>query len=146
MENLVGNRYGKLQVLAYEEKRSRVHYWRCLCDCGNESVVSQTCLKAGRTKSCGCIGKNNIYQNMGFEDGTSVAKLHARMEGKLTKANRSGANGVYQNKKSGKWVAQITFRGKTKYLGSFSEIEDAIRARKEAEEIYQDFLLGYNSK
>ncbi|WP_395088910.1 GIY-YIG nuclease family protein [Armatimonas sp.] len=28
--------------------------WRCLCDCGQETIVSSMALGAGKTKSCGC--------------------------------------------------------------------------------------------
>lgn len=35
-----------------ENKRSK---WLCKCDCGNEKVILEDCLKSKRTKSCGCI-------------------------------------------------------------------------------------------
>ena len=41
-----------------------------------------------------------------------------------------------QAKKSGRWIAQITFKGKTRYLGSYATIEEATRARRKAEERY----------
>ena len=34
--------------------------------------------------------------------------------------------------KSGKWVTQIGLKGKTYYLGTYSKIEDAVRARERA--------------
>lgn len=52
---------------------------------------------------------------------------------KTKKNSVSGYNGVWKNKKSGKWVANITVRGKRMHLGYFLELEDAIEARKEAE-------------
>ena len=33
--------------------------WRCICDCGNEVVVSATNLKNDNTKSCGCFAIDN---------------------------------------------------------------------------------------
>lgn len=36
--------------------------------------------------------------------------------------------------KKNKWYAEITLRGKHYHLGKFNEKEDAIRARKDAEE------------
>ena len=38
----VGKRFGRLTVTAYDGKRNGYHYWKCLCDCGNETVVVQT--------------------------------------------------------------------------------------------------------
>lgn len=54
---------------------------------------------------------------------------------KLIASNTSGYNDVYQNKKTGKWVAQITFKGKTYHLGAFEKIEDAVSARRRGEEM-----------
>lgn len=59
------------------------------------------------------------------------------------KNNTSGIRGVYQNKRSQKWVAQITFKGRTYYLGSFENKEDAAKARQRGEEMYEDFLAWY---
>lgn len=50
--------------------------------------------------------------------------------------NTSGYKGVCWNKKSNKWYAQIRVNKKRIHLGSFTNIEDAIKARKEAEEKY----------
>lgn len=51
----------------------------------------------------------------------------------LSSRNKSGVAGVYFNKMRKTWVAQITEDGKTKNLGSFQDINDAITRRKEAE-------------
>lgn len=32
----------------------RQYYWKCKCDCGNETIVLGTSLRTGITKSCGC--------------------------------------------------------------------------------------------
>lgn len=49
--DIVGQRFGRLVVQAYVGKS----HWRCLCDCGNESIVYTTKLGAGQTRSCGCL-------------------------------------------------------------------------------------------
>lgn len=51
--DLIGIRFGKLVVksLAYVDVRK---YWKCDCDCGNETVKRGDFLKSGHTKSCGC--------------------------------------------------------------------------------------------
>ena len=56
--NEIGNRYGKLLVIAKDEELSgKGHraYWICKCDCGNYKTVSSKCLRDGKTKSCGCL-------------------------------------------------------------------------------------------
>lgn len=51
-----GQRFGKLVVLNREEKsRTGQPRWRCLCDCGNDTVVSGGNLVTGTTSSCGCL-------------------------------------------------------------------------------------------
>ena len=50
----------------------------------------------------------------------------------MSKNNTSGVTGVHWHKVKKKWEATIT-EGKKKYLGIFTNKEDAIKARKEAE-------------
>jgi hypothetical protein len=62
-KDLTGMVFGKLTVLVYSHT-NRFAYWRCKCECGNETVVSSGNLKSGGVKSCGClvgeIGKQTI--------------------------------------------------------------------------------------
>ena len=50
--------------------------------------------------------------------------------------NKSGVVGVCFHKRDNKWTAQIKVDKKQKHLGNFENLEDAITARKEAEEKY----------
>lgn len=54
---------------------------------------------------------------------------------KISKNNTSGVTGVHWHKLKKKWEASIRV-GKKKYLGCFTNKEDAIQARKEAEKKY----------
>ena len=146
LKDFVGKRFNMLTVTEYAGKKSGMHRWRCVCDCGEETVVGQTLLQSGKTKSCGCLQQTKIKTNMKFVDGTSVTSLEARISRPPIATNTSGYNGVYFNKKNEKWVAQIGFKGKTFYLGSFDDIQDAIKARKRSEEMYEDFLEWYYSQ
>lgn len=47
-KDYIGRRFGRLTVTAYEGKRDGMHRWRCLCDCGRETVVGQTLLQSGK--------------------------------------------------------------------------------------------------
>ena len=136
----VGTRFGYLMVQEYAGKKDGMHYWKCLCDCGNETVVGQTLLQIGKTRSCGCLRSATIQENLKLFDGTSVALLKkSRM-----KNNTSGHTGVSLNKRTGLWIAKITFRKQTYYLGSYKDINDAIRARLRGEEMHDDFLEWYH--
>lgn len=37
-------------------------YWRCICECGNESKVLATALLTGKIKSCGCLTKESARE------------------------------------------------------------------------------------
>lgn len=55
---------------------------------------------------------------------------------KLSSRNTTGVVGVSWSKSRNKWVASINVKGKTKFLGRFNELSDAVNARKEAEKLY----------
>lgn len=50
--------------------------------------------------------------------------------------NTSGYTGVTWDKRNNKWIAQIKLNYKNIFLGRYKNIDDAIKARQEAEEIY----------
>lgn len=51
-------RFGKLIAIDYFKKNGRT-YWNCVCDCGNKKSVVVSQLTSGRSKSCGCLRKEN---------------------------------------------------------------------------------------
>lgn len=64
--SLIGKKFNKLQVVAFDHfDENKKDYWKCKCDCGNETVVQGYNLKSGAVKSCGCG-----YQLCQFEDIT----------------------------------------------------------------------------
>jgi hypothetical protein len=69
-KNLVNQRFDKLLVLEEVEKpntlKTKGHYWRCLCDCGNEIILITAKLVYEIVTSCGCSKKTQIAYN--FED------------------------------------------------------------------------------
>lgn len=144
--DLEGKTFGRLKVLRLvgKDKRNKA-LWECKCECGNIVVIARNNLLRGNTKSCGCLQHNNYknkvyYNNLknGYIENTNIAYLKSD---KLSKSNNSGCKGVYFQKKSGKWIAQISFKKKCHYLGIFDKLEDAIKTRKEAEEkMHKEFL------
>lgn len=63
MIDLTGQRYGQLTVLEEvpDIRRSGSIVWRCICDCGNEALVSANALRTGNTISCGCVSSKNEW-------------------------------------------------------------------------------------
>lgn len=54
--NIAGQRFGRLTVIERVESPRAQAQWRCVCDCGKETVVRSQDLRNGHTKSCGCYG------------------------------------------------------------------------------------------
>ena len=52
---LVGKRFGLLTVIEQVPSKNQRTYWKCKCDCGNETIVCARELQNGDTKSCGCL-------------------------------------------------------------------------------------------
>ena len=55
---------------------------------------------------------------------------------KIPKNNKSGCKGVYWSQDKQKWTVQVTTNNKTTYIGRYDNLEDAIKARKEASRKY----------
>lgn len=78
--DLTGKRYGILSVVGLAQPRripsgKKVYFWRCVCDCGNETEVSSAHLTSGHTQSCGCLHQK-IMDNIGER-----ASTHGRTKG-----------------------------------------------------------------
>ena len=81
-----GRRYGKLVVIRRVEDRPTTRLrkngrpyasevqWLCLCDCGNETVVTAGALRAKYTRSCGCARREPRpnYRQKAFESGLAA--------------------------------------------------------------------------
>lgn len=55
--DLAGRRVGRLTVVSFSGSRGGKRMWRCLCDCGKETLSSAGNLVSGRSSSCGCAAK-----------------------------------------------------------------------------------------
>lgn len=55
-KDLTGQRFGRLTAIEKVEglKKNSNNVWRCICDCGQETLVATTHLLQGNTTSCGC--------------------------------------------------------------------------------------------
>lgn len=103
-KNIVGMRFTKLVAIEDVGKdRYGSRLWRCVCDCGNETVVSTTNLISGNTKSCGCLRiPPRIIKHGGLIHGNKE-KLYAIWNAMKNRCNnpndpnyfRYGGRGIY---------------------------------------------------
>lgn len=77
-EDLTGKKFNNLLVIEYYGVTGRRRQkWKCLCDCGNYTIVDSTHLKNSHTKSCGCVMKDN-QKNIGklnYVNGLSQTRI-----------------------------------------------------------------------
>jgi len=145
--NLIGRRFGKLEVIGRSDKRGSreartVPLWECRCECGAICYKATDTLTNPDLSMCKeCVGNyagGKMREKAGYVDGTQISRIKSD---KLIATNTSGCRGVYFDKCSGKWRARLKFKGKLMNFGSHANFEDAVKARKAAEqEYYGEFL------
>lgn len=118
-QDLTGQKYGHLTVTGPAANVGGRTVWRCKCDCGRETVVKSYHLKDGHAVSCGCVKSGR----------------------RMRRNNASGATGVRWNAARKRWVASIYAKGKHKYLGCYGDFDEAVEARRKAEEAVYAIVL-----
>ena len=150
--DLVGKRFGKLIVKSADDHRKG--YVVCECDCGNIAFVRATSLtkKHQPTRSCGCIqravvkeiGRKTIPKNMERQVKTNL-RYHTNFQviedKNPPKHNTSGYKGISWDVHRKKWMTYINVHSKRIFIGRFASLDDAVDARKEAEEKYHKPLI-----
>lgn len=147
-KDLTGKVFGKLtviNVISFEKGRAN---FLCKCECGNMTIVNSGNLQSGVTKSCGCLrtipclSEGSIAplleyseKSLNIEQGTSVFALIRK-----STTNTSGRKGVSFDRKRGKWIGSLCFKGK-KYKKRFDTKEEAVRYRETLEkELFKPVL------
>jgi len=69
-KNLTGKRFGKLTVIGLNRISKNKTHWLCKCYCGCFSIVERSKLTMSRTKSCGCLIRENVSRR-NFKHGFS---------------------------------------------------------------------------
>lgn len=100
--DLTGRRFDRLTVLSFHKiNKHRKAVWLCKCDCGNTTLVVSNRLINGTTKSCGCLRKEQTFDNSRklVKHGKSNSRLYniwksmmARCYNKNSKAFRNYGN------------------------------------------------------
>jgi len=74
-----------------------------------------------------------IHKTDDSSDGTQISRI---IDPQVSTSNSSGFRGVYFEKRSNKWRARLKFKGKIMSFGSYTDFEDAVAARIQAERTY----------
>jgi len=148
MMNLVGERFGRLQVIELVvAKPYTKRAYKCICDCGNTCIHNEISLKAsrraGRISSCGCYhtqfltsGDSERCRDAGkhrkdaFVNGCNIQMT---LRPGTIATNTSGHQGVSWSNSANRWHCYIGYQNYRATLGYFEFLEDAIRCRELAE-------------
>ena len=95
-KNEIGKRYNRLFVKEFAHIKRRKAMWRCICDCGKETIVPGVLLRNGIAKSCGCLKIEKIIER-------NKREYSIKTREKMSK-NHADFRGV----KSGKWNFDLT--------------------------------------
>lgn len=141
-KDLKGKRFGRLTVIEETDKRkdNGSVVWKCKCDCGNIIEVSSKRLINNINLSCGCYQKerqnysmNKLHEKQ-LKQNTNIDLIRKKEANSNNKT--SGVRGVHYCESKKRWIATLNFQKKLVLNKSFKEKEEAIKARKEAEEKY----------
>lgn len=141
--DISGERFRKLVALYPTDKRTDNGsvIWQCRCDCGKEVEVSYNELMYTHIQSCGCMKRahdQKLNKYLTHVEGTSIDAIKSK---KVPTDNTTGYRGVYNIR--GKYLAKIVFQKKQYYLGKYDSIEEAVKARREAEAALFDSFSDY---
>ena len=133
--DLTNQIFGDYKVTGFDNSKGKgKYYWKVKCIyCGNEKSIASSSLKRNLGTSC-CSKKqktNCTEQNLKICKKTKNA-----INCKIYKNNKSGYKGIFWNKRLNKWEVGIQYDKKNHYLGVYSNLEDAIKIRKDAEKKY----------
>ncbi len=136
-EDLTNREFGWLKVIGSEKNSSNHTVWKCQCRCENVKFVEGKNLRSGAVQSCGCMRKETGKKIKDSLEpycvgGTYVPSISENR--KINRNNTSGVKGVSYRKGRGKWRAYIKIKRKDISLRNFNTKEEAIVARKAAEE------------
>lgn len=129
--DISGQRFGALTAIKpIGKNKSNQIVWHLSCECGNETTSTVGKLRNGSKTSCGC----GIERMNRRSKTVSTVEYLKKAVNHTFASNTSGVRGISFNKQFQKWEAYITFRGKRKHLGRFVNFDDAVQARKQAEQ------------
>lgn len=89
-KDLTGQKFERLTVLErVPNYRNRVA-WRCICECGNETIVTSLDICSGNTKSCGCLQRersSEAAKRTNYIHGETRTPLHNSWSAMLQRCN-----------------------------------------------------------
>lgn len=124
-----GQRFGKLKVVEF----SHVNKWgaktyKCICDCGEYTKVNLSHLRAGSTKSCGCL-RSESRKGVPLSHGKTYSRLYYIWDNMIQRCTNE--NNKYYHNYGGRGISVCS-----SWLNSFEsfyeDVSNDYYAHKEA--------------
>ena len=115
------DKQGYLVTTVYEEKKKGLKMHRLIMNCPKNKYVDHINHNVADNRKSNLLIVTNSQNNMNK---------------KILNANTSGITGVYYSKDYNKWYSIITENKKVHHLGYYKNKQEAIKARKNAEDKY----------
>lgn len=116
--NLLGQKYGRLTVIAEAPSQKGNGAWLCQCDCGNQKIVLTRSLRSGNTQSCGCLHKEIVAKNFSrditnqkFGNLIAIEPTQDRKHGSVVWKCQCDCGNIHYT------TAELLLNGKTKSCG-----------------------------
>lgn len=132
IDNYIGKKFNNLTLIKNLNKINKDNSKMALfkCDCGNEKELVFTQVLSGEIKTCGCK-QGNLSAKAKTKQRNKLLNTYST---KTIRSNKTGHTGISIS--NNKFRARIQLNGKSIHLGYFNSLEQAIQARKEAEQKY----------
>lgn len=84
VKDITGMRFSRLTIIKFKGVECNHAVWFCRCDCGNEVIARGGDIRQGKTKSCGCLSRDNTISR-------------STKHGCGSRSNKSGAYIAWKN-------------------------------------------------
>ncbi|MCT1183346.1 hypothetical protein EFL99_08860 [Lactococcus lactis] len=142
--DLTGQRFGRLTVIERSEKtaKDRNTRWKCICDCGKETIVSRNSLTGRNAKSCGCLRKE-LFESRRRK---MLEKCLNNPDAKKNNLSTGIKNISYQPSQGSACYSVRIVRKNNKYRQYFTTLKEAERAKEYVLSRYKKGISNWNAK
>ena len=107
--DLKGKVFGRLTVIKrVENNKRRDSMWLCRCECGTEKIIQGYRLRIGKTRSCGCLCKENVFKCRCTPPTNKLKSGVSNMRRIITGYKKSAKKRGYEYKLTEEQFAEIT--------------------------------------
>lgn len=80
LQDLTGQRFGRLTAVGYAGYSQKMSMWSCVCDCGTVRVLPRQRLVQGLAKSCGCLKREVLSRPRKHKNVVAISKRKNSLE------------------------------------------------------------------